>query len=167
MAKSWPCNAEDTGLIPCPRRSQCRGAIKPVSHNCGAHVLQLLKPVPWSPCFTAREATAVRKWTLQLEKACMQQWRPSTAINKQITNIIKQEQKPVLYLKKKKKNSRRKGSFSFSLRFRKLLEMEEYCLFFFFCTLTSLWDNRENIVTSDTGESSQPSFWPESPRKWR
>ena len=62
-----------------------------MSHNYGAHVLQLLKPMPWNPCFTTREATVVRNCTLQLEsshrvlqleKAHMQQWRPSTAINK-------------------------------------------------------------------------------------
>ena len=40
-----------------------------MSHNYGVHVLQLLKPMPWNPCFTTREATAVRNCTLKLDSS--------------------------------------------------------------------------------------------------
>ena len=56
-----------------------------------AHALKLLKPVCLEPVFPVREAIAVRSpctamksspLLLQLEKACSQQQRPSTAKNK-------------------------------------------------------------------------------------
>ena len=56
--------------------STCRGAAKPVHHDCWAHAL-------WSLCFTTCKVTAVeapqlgRRLHLQRrERACMQQWRP-------------------------------------------------------------------------------------------
>ena len=86
----------------------CRGATKLMCHNYWASRTrepQLLKPARhnyWSlctksPCSATREATPVRSLLTttkrspclpQLEKACVQQWRPSAAKNK-----IKKNQK--------------------------------------------------------------------------
>ena len=92
----------------------CHGATKPVrhnywactleptSHNYWAHEPQLLSLCTYSPCFTAREATAMRSPRTamksspclpQLEKACMQQRRPSTVKNK-INKFFKNPKKP-------------------------------------------------------------------------
>ena len=57
----------------------CCSATKPMCHNYGGHMLQLLKLVPWNPC-SATEATVEKlcismkshpHWP-QLEKACVQ-----------------------------------------------------------------------------------------------
>ena len=65
-------------------------ALEPVSHSYWAHVPQLLKPVCLGLCSTTREATAMRSLCTttksspcspQLEKACVQQWRPNTTKN--------------------------------------------------------------------------------------
>ena len=61
---------------------------RPPSHNCWARVLQLLKLVCLEPVLATRDATTVRSpctatksspCSLQLEKACVQPQRPSTA----------------------------------------------------------------------------------------
>ena len=60
----------------------CHRATKPMSHSCWAHALQWEKS-------RQREAYALQldssPHSPQLEKACVQQLRPSTAINKYIT----------------------------------------------------------------------------------
>ena len=56
-------------------------ATKPMHHNCWAHTLQLLKPACPTACALQQETPP--QWaacTLQLEKARMQQQRPSAAI---------------------------------------------------------------------------------------
>ena len=81
VVKNLPANAEDTGLIPV-----LGGSHMPWGNQIRA--LQLLKPALYSPWATTREAAIVRSLgtatksspcLLQLEKACAQQWRPSTA----------------------------------------------------------------------------------------
>ena len=49
VVKNLPANAADTSLIPVREDPTCHGATKPMSHNCGAHVLQLLKPTDLVP----------------------------------------------------------------------------------------------------------------------
>ena len=68
----------------------CCKAIKPVYHNYWADMLQLLKPTCPSSCSLQQEKRRNEKpahrkeypHSLQLEKACAQQWRPSTVRNK-------------------------------------------------------------------------------------
>ena len=69
----------------------CRGATKPVSHNYWAHVPQLLKPEQLEPVLHNKrshrnEKPAHHNEELprlpQLEKACVQQWRPNAVKNK-------------------------------------------------------------------------------------
>ena len=49
VVKNLPANAADTSLIPVREDPTCHGATKPMSHNCGAHVRQLLKPTDLVP----------------------------------------------------------------------------------------------------------------------
>ena len=87
---------EDMGSVPSLEDSMCHGATKPLchnywacalepgSHNYWAHIPELLKPK--CPRAHAPQQEKSLQWeahTLQLEKACMQQWRPSTAKNKE------------------------------------------------------------------------------------
>ena len=66
-------------------------ALEPASHNYWAHVPQLLKPTRLEPMLRNKRTSAMRSLrttkkssprSLQLEKACAQQWRPNTAKKK-------------------------------------------------------------------------------------
>ena len=81
VVKSLPANAGDTGLIPGLRKSTCLRATNLLFHNYWAHTpidcaLQPKKPPQreaWSPQLESSP------YSMQLEKACTQQWRPSAA----------------------------------------------------------------------------------------
>ena len=100
--KGSACPAGDMGLIPDPEDPSCHGTTKPMHPNYRACTLEPRSfnteptcrdhwaPAPQSPCST-REATVMRSPRLllensphlqQLKKACVQQWRSSTAKNK-------------------------------------------------------------------------------------
>ena len=57
----------------------CRAATKPVYHSYWARAPQQEKPPQWEACGLQLESSP---HSLQLEKAYMQQRRPSTATNK-------------------------------------------------------------------------------------
>ena len=83
----------DTSSVPVLGKSHLLWSPKPVHHNYGAHALESVScnywsHVTYSPCSATREATTVGSphtaaksspHSLQLEKACIQQWRPTTA----------------------------------------------------------------------------------------
>ena len=81
----------------------CRGATKPVGHNCSAHVQQLLKPVCPGASFHNKRSHCIEKpaphlekspGSLQLRGRCTQQRGPSTAKNKQ-TFFIKKKKRMI------------------------------------------------------------------------
>ena len=92
VIKNPPANAGDTDLISTPRRSHMlwsnqAPAPQLLSLCSRAHVPQLLKPVHLKPvlCTAMRSphtATKRSPHSLQLEKACASQQRPSTTKNK-------------------------------------------------------------------------------------
>ena len=89
--KNLSANARDTGSIPGLGRfhmlwSNWAHVPQWVSQHSGARELQLLKPMCLEPVPTVREVTAIRSLITgldssslspQLEKACIQQWRPA------------------------------------------------------------------------------------------
>ena len=90
VGKNPHANAGDTGSIPGPGRFHGCGEANPESHSCRAHELQPLKHSHVEPCSATREAPAMRSphttakdspHSPQLEKARVQQQRPSTAKN--------------------------------------------------------------------------------------
>ena len=102
QGKNLPANARDTGSIPGLGKfhmlqSNWAHAPQFLSPPSKAHELQLLKPLPLEPvlhnnrnhrnenCTTMRRSAHLR----QLEKACVQQQRPSTTKNKQINYFFK------------------------------------------------------------------------------
>ena len=94
-----------------PEDSTCRGTAKPMCHNYWAHMAQVLKPVPprvcapqqerppqWEACAPRLESSPCLP---QLEKAHMQQQRPSTAKNNQTNFKVNKQSQPYLkYLPK-------------------------------------------------------------------
>ena len=71
--------------------------LKSTRHNYWVHVLQLLKPVCLEPVLSKQEKPPQEAWalqgrvvprSLQLEKAQVQQWRPSAAKNKQKKSLL-------------------------------------------------------------------------------
>ena len=77
MVKNPPANAGDTGLIPGP------GRFHMPQDNCA---LPQEKPSQWEDHALQLESSPRLP---QLEKAHVQQWRPSTAKNKYINKLIK------------------------------------------------------------------------------
>ena len=75
VVKNPPANAGNTGPAPGPRRSTGCRAAKTRTTITEAHA-------PWSPSSATREGATVRSPGLQLEKAHVQQRRPSAAKNK-------------------------------------------------------------------------------------
>ena len=71
-------------------------AVEPKSHNYWGRELKLLKPTCLEPMLYNKRSP----YWLQLEKACMQQWRPDAAKNKKC--ILKNTLKNKNWLKKKK-----------------------------------------------------------------
>ena len=63
----------------------CCGATKPVSHNYWACVPQLLKPARLEPVLHNEESSPQSP---QLEKACVQQWRPNATKKKKKKKIL-------------------------------------------------------------------------------
>ena len=79
--------------------SPCRGATKPMCHSYWARVLQLLKPMHLETVLCSKRShhNAQLESSLclpQLEKACMQHWRPSATKNKLIKKKIEAEVSP-------------------------------------------------------------------------
>ena len=86
--------------------SAYHGAFKPVHHNYWAHALEPACRTNWSPCAWSlysitREVTPVRSLStakkssplsLQLEKACAEQWGPSAVKTKQNNWLLKKQQ---------------------------------------------------------------------------
>ena len=82
----------DTSSVPVLGKPHLLGSPTPVHHNYGAQALESMScnywsHVTYSPCSATREAatmgsphtaTKSSSYSLQLEKACMQQWRPAT-----------------------------------------------------------------------------------------
>ena len=102
VVKNLPVNGGDVGSISKVQEDPtCLGASKPMHHNCwspwagepvihnyGAHMLCLLKPVHQEPMFHNREKP--QQWeacAAQLEKACMQQQRPSAFFKMRWTEL--------------------------------------------------------------------------------
>ena len=94
VVKNLPANVGDTGLSPGREDFTCFGASKPTHHNCWVSALE---PVIHSREAMQWEAHASQlensPGLLQLDKACSQPQRPSTAKNKKrnITNYIAEE----------------------------------------------------------------------------
>ena len=88
VVKSPPGNSGNTSSIPGLRRSMCFGASKPLRHS---YWVCALEPGSCNYCSTIRGTTTRRSphtttesspYSLQLEKACVQQQRSSTVKNK-------------------------------------------------------------------------------------
>ena len=75
-----PANAGDMGLIPDPEDSACHGAIKPLDHSdWSLHTLEPVLCKKRNHHIESLPTTTKRSpHSLQLEKAGMQQQRPST-----------------------------------------------------------------------------------------
>ena len=78
VVKNSSINAVDMSLILVWKDSTCPGATKPEFLNCWAHALQQEKLPQWEAQASQLETSP---YLPELEKALLQQWRPSAAKN--------------------------------------------------------------------------------------